>query len=204
MKRYVIKSSVALFAMVLILAGSAFLIYAFLTLASSTSQSLVGTAGLSAFLGAFFAFLFVRLGNGMTRIYERSQKHHAEEVPGTPEKSVFKTLQPMKVPKVAGWEGATLVQDRRGGEAWAPDGGRLRRARFLAFRWAPSPARRVSDEVRALRLPFQRCCAHRPGVGSPRLAPGIPFGDPPIPSRSGRSGLTRFRGLRGGAEGRPR
>lgn len=77
MKRYTIKSSVALFAMVLILAGSAFLIYAFLTLASSTSQSLIGTAGLSAFLGAFFAFLFVRLGNTMTRIYERAQKHHA-------------------------------------------------------------------------------------------------------------------------------
>jgi hypothetical protein len=76
MKRFNFKSSAALVALVAILAGSVFLIYAFLSVASSTAQDLVATSGIGAFLGAFFAFLFVRLGNAMSRIYERAQKHH--------------------------------------------------------------------------------------------------------------------------------
>src|SRR4051812_269798 len=35
---------------------------------------------LGAFAGAFFAFLFVRFGDGLKKVYERKEKHHTSLV----------------------------------------------------------------------------------------------------------------------------
>ena len=76
-KPHTLKPAAALLLVLTAIGGSGAVLAALYLAATADPDNRVTTSALAAFFGAFFAFLFVRLGNAFTRIYERQAKHHS-------------------------------------------------------------------------------------------------------------------------------